>query len=72
MTQIAITTTLMKKGFASVLTKVLIQISTKVGNTPWAPKIPSSINPKTILIGIDTAKGSKKNNIIAFCCTLDK
>lgn len=71
-TQVTITSTLAKKGFASILTKVLIQISSKVGNVPWAPKIPSSINPKTILVGIDTGRTSGKNSVVAYCCTLDR
>lgn len=71
-TQVTLTSTLAKKGFASILTKVLIQISCKVGNIPWAPKLPASVNPKTILIGIDTGRGSGgKNSIVAYCCTLD-
>jgi len=73
-TQVTLTTTLAKKGFASILTKVLLQISSKVGNVPWAPRVPSSLNPKTMLLGIDVCKDSaKKNyNVVAYCCTLNK
>lgn len=38
-TQVTLTTTLSKKGFASILTKILLQITAKVGNTLWLPKI---------------------------------
>jgi argonaute-like protein implicated in RNA metabolism and viral defense len=72
-TQVTLTTTLNKKGFASILTKVLIQISSKIGNVPWSPKLPNGINIKTMLIGIDTSKSlGKSDNTVAYCCTLDK
>lgn len=71
-TQVTITSTLAKKGFASILTKVLIQISSKVGNVPWAPKVPSLINPKTILVGIDSVRAQGKHSVVAYCCTLNK
>jgi hypothetical protein len=70
-TQVTLTTTLAKKGFASILTKVLIQISTKIGNVAWVPRVPTLVPQKTILIGIDFCKLGK-NNIIAYCCTTDK
>lgn len=70
-TQITLTNSLSKKGFASVLTKILIQISAKLGNVPWSPKLPSNIPPHTILIGIDTCKQGK-NKLVAYCSTLDK
>ena len=73
-TQVTLTTTLNKKGFASILTKILIQIASKVGNTPWAPKNPTSVNPKTMLIGIDFCKdtGNKKFNVVGYCATINK
>lgn len=73
-TQVTLTTTLAKKGFASILTKVLLQISSKVGNVPWAPRVSQSVNPKTILIGIDTCKdtGNRNYNVVGYCCTVDK
>ena len=70
-TQITLSSTLARKNFASILTKILIQISTKVGNVPWAPRIPSGVPQKTMLIGIDSCKESK-NNIIAYSCTTNK
>lgn len=73
-TQVTLVSTLSKKGFASILTKVLLQISSKVGNIPWAPKVPSSLNAKTMLIGIDVCKDTvnKKFNVVSYCCTLNK
>ena len=38
-TQVTLTSTLAKKGFASILTKILLQIACKVGNVAWAPKV---------------------------------
>jgi hypothetical protein len=70
-TQITLTTTLAKKGFASILTKVLIQISSKIGNVPWMPRVPTALSQKTILIGVDTCKEGK-NNVVAYCCTINK
>lgn len=55
-TQVALTSTLGKKGFASILTKILIQISSKIGNIPWAPKLPTLLPQKTILIGVDSCR----------------
>ena len=70
-TQVTLTSTLAKKGFASILTKILIQISSKVGNIPWAPRIPAGVPQRTMLLGIDTCKEGK-NNIVAYCCTTNK
>lgn len=74
LTQVTLTSTLSKKGFASILTKILIQIASKVGNTPWAPKVPASVNPKTMLIGIDYCKDTKNKNfnVIGYCSTINK
>jgi hypothetical protein len=70
-TQVALTTTLAKKGFAAILTKILLQISSKVGNVPWAPKNPAAIPPKTMLVGISSCKEAK-NIIVGYCCTINK
>jgi hypothetical protein len=74
LTQITLTSTLAKKGFTSILTKILIQISSKIGNIPWLPKLSSSLSNKTILIGIDICKDNlnKKLNVVAYCCTTNK
>lgn len=37
--QVCLTSTLLKKGFNSILTKILLQIAAKVGNKLWVPKI---------------------------------
>jgi len=63
--------TLKKKGFASILTKILIQMASKVGNAPWAPKVPQSVGGKTMIIGIDTATGIG-GTYVAFCATIAK
>lgn len=36
-TQVALETTLAKKGFNSIATKILLQIASKTGNVPWLP-----------------------------------
>jgi hypothetical protein len=66
LTQITLTNTLSRKGYASILTKILIQISSKIANIPWLPKFSSSLNYKIILIGIDICKDAfnKKCNIV--------
>lgn len=73
-TQVTLTTTFAKKGFASILTKILLQISSKVGNVPWAPKVSSAVNPKTLLLGVDVYKDTtnKNFNIVAYCATINK
>lgn len=70
-TQVTLTSTLAKKGFASILTKILLQIASKVGNVPWAPRVPSSVPQRTMLVGIDSCKvGSHK--VVGYCCTINK
>ena len=51
--QIAVTSTLQKKGVNSIITKILLQMAAKVGNKLWVPKIPSRVfNCGVLLIGI--------------------
>jgi hypothetical protein len=38
--QVTVSNTLQKKGFASILTKILLQMTAKIGNKLWVPKIP--------------------------------
>lgn len=54
-TQVALETTLGKKGFNSIATKLLIQVATKTGNVPWLPEPPKSINSRLMIVGIDSA-----------------
>ena len=32
-----------KKGFASIMTKILLQMAAKIGNKLWVPKVSSKI-----------------------------
>lgn len=52
LSQIALVSTLAKKGFASIVTKILIQISSKLGNTAWAPKIPKNFSKGSMIIAV--------------------
>ena len=65
--------TLNKKGFNSIITKILLQMASKVGNTPWLPKAPQAVGSKTMMIGIDTAADKVQKGIIAsYCASITK
>lgn len=74
-TQVALESTLAKKGFSSIATKLLIQIAAKVGNTPWAPEQPknSSSFDRVMIVGVDSAsdKQLKDKTVVGFCATLN-
>lgn len=72
-TQITLESTLNKKGFNSIATKILIQIAVKVGNTPWMPEPPKGISDKLMIMGIDssTDKESRGQTVIGVCASLD-
>ena len=46
-------------------------MASKVGNAPWAPKVPQAVGDKTMIIGVDTATGSG-GTYVAFCATIAK
>lgn len=72
--QISLTSTLNKKGFNSILTKILLQMAAKVGNKLWVPKVSDEVEQTGILmIGIDTYKHSERRgkSVLAFCSTTD-
>ncbi len=51
--QITVTSTLQKKGFASICTKILLQMVVKIGNKLWVPKLSSRLEGLGVmLIGI--------------------
>lgn len=73
--QVTLTSTFQKKGFASVLTKILLQMAAKVGNKLWVPKIPAKVASTGILmIGIESYadQSDKSNNILSFCGNTNK
>lgn len=50
--QVCVTSTLQKKGMASILTKILLQMAAKVGNKLWVPKVSQKLqNSGVLLIG---------------------
>ena len=70
-TQVTLLSTLKKKNFQSIVTKILLQITTKIGNVPWAPKIKLPANSKPMMIGIDVGKGKRGSRIIGYCATIN-
>lgn len=46
-------------------------MASKVGNAPWAPKVPQAAGNKTMIIGMDTAADKVQNGtVVAFCATM--
>lgn len=72
-TQMTLESTMNKKGFNSIATKILIQIAVKVGNTPWIPEPPKGISEKIMIMGIDssTDKEARNQSVVGICCTVD-
>ena len=72
-TQVALESTLGKKGFSSIATKLLIQIAAKVGNIPWAPELPKNSFDRVMIVGVDSAsdKQLKDKTVVGFCATLN-
>lgn len=62
LTQVVLESTLNKSGLPSVITKILLQIATKSGNVPWAPKHPKKAKD-VMLVGLDTLKSGGKRNV---------
>jgi hypothetical protein len=51
--QVTVTTSLQKKGFASIFTKVLLQMAAKIGNKLWVPKVSAKVQSSgVVLIGL--------------------
>lgn len=72
LSQVALVSTLAKKGFASIVTKILIQISSKLGNAAWAPKIPKNFTKGAMIIAVELCKDTKtKQTITSYCATLN-
>ena len=73
-TQVTLVNTLGKKGFAAILTKILLQIASKVGNVPWAPKVSSALNHKVMLLGIDHKKDrmNSREDVVSYCSTTNR
>ena len=73
--QITLTTTMQKKGFQSIVTKILLQMSAKVGNKLWVPKVSNKLSSSGVLmIGIENygVQENKSMNVISFCSNSDR
>jgi hypothetical protein len=54
--QFTLISTLNKKGFNAICTKILLQMATKVGNKLWLPQISQRLTSiGVMIIGIDHA-----------------
>lgn len=72
--QISLTSTLAKKGFASIITKVLLQMIVKVGNKLWVPRLSNQVQNKGVMIiGIDTMKDAslKGKTVVAYSANIN-
>ncbi len=74
LSQVVLHSTLEKKGFYQICSKVLQQMISKVGSKLWVAQPPEGLNEQTMLIGIDssTDKVDKNKTVIGFCATMDK
>ena len=73
--QVSLMSTMQKKGFNSVFTKILLQMAAKVGNKLWVPKVSSKIATNGVMmIGIENYGDSSdsSNNILSYCCNTDR
>ena len=73
--QVTVSSTLERKGFASIFTKILLQMSAKVGNKLWVPKISPKVQSSGIMfVGIETTKDAENGgrNIISYCANSSK
>lgn len=73
--QVTLTSTLQKKGFNSIMTKILLQMAAKVGNKLWVPKVPAKVlNSGVLMIGIESYgdQTDKSMNILSFCGNTNK
>lgn len=71
--QVTLLSSLKKKNFPSVLTKILLQMATKVGNALWLPT--SQLNNETnkvMMIGIHVERTKEKHSVIGYCGTIDE
>jgi hypothetical protein len=65
----------MKKGFNSILTKILLQMAAKVGNKLWVPRVSAKLaGSGLVLIGIESYADSlnRNSNVLSYCCNTNK
>ena len=72
LTQMVLEATLKKKGLDSILTKILLQVTAKVGNTLWMSSNNIHISSKVMIVGVhQTGKvGNKGRVVTAFSATV--
>lgn len=71
--QVTLLSSLKKKNFPSILTKILLQMATKVGNVLWLPTSEEKNEANTIMmIGIHTERTKEKHCVIGYCGTIDE
>lgn len=58
-----------REGKAAVLTKVLMQIFTKLGVAPWSCDMP--LPPHTMVVGIDAVRGPRGSRAVALVASTD-
>lgn len=73
-TQIVLEATFKKKGLDSILTKILLQVTAKTGNSLWVPYTKHRLNRKVMIVGVhQTSKlGNKKKVVTGFSATLSE
>jgi aubergine len=64
-----------KKGFNSVMTKILLQMAAKVGNKLWVPRVSPRVPAAGVMmVGIENYgdQEDKGSNILAYCCNTNR
>lgn len=73
--QVTVVSNLEKKGFQSIFTKILLQMSVKVGNKLWVPKVSNKVQSSGVMfIGIESTKDSeiRDKSVISYCANTSK
>lgn len=73
--QVSLVSTLQGKNFASILTKILLQMAAKVGNKPWVPKVSSKLGGSGVmLVGIESCRDTTSSGmkVLSYCSSCNK
>jgi aubergine-like protein len=73
LSQIVLTSTLEKKGYKSICSKLVQQIIVKVGSKLWVPELSKKLPQNLMLVGADICydRINKSRSVVAFCASLD-
>lgn len=73
LSQIVLTSTLEKKGYKSICSKLVQQIIVKVGSKLWVPELSKKLPQNMMLVGADICldRMNKNKSVVAFCASLD-